>query len=409
MALRSKLFSGDSRLEAAAVSDPAHIMRGAKGDHVAKIQMALVTLDGATIAVDADFGSRTAAAVLAYKQKRKIINPAYQTQADDIVGRMTVARMDEELAALEVVPPVVRPISIITPLPQPYTPPRSAHPRLLIGFAIGEEERPKGLQFKVQEIRLEPRGSYVATVLNGLGGTVEIKDQTPMGNIRDETTTVWDSSKGPYTWVQNLPLRSDIADLLLFGYRVGDSLITATAGNQTDTLKVIVRAPKVGPKPGAPPKIADPKSDGLVTDDNSEPCPPTTRGGRPINPLQGAGRNINVGGEQETPGFEDYTANLPYSGYARSFTNGDVFRPFISDPVHGVASGGALNICMRGTPFKPAEADDVVRMAGARCRLTFVGGDNFAEMFKGKFGGRQRVRYTTNDGSTAMVLERGTI
>ena len=30
----------------------------------------------------------TASAVLAYKQKRRIINFTYQTQADDIVGRL---------------------------------------------------------------------------------------------------------------------------------------------------------------------------------------------------------------------------------------------------------------------------------------------------------------------------------
>ena len=35
------LFAGDPKLEAAAVSDPAHIKKGAIGDHVRKIQVAL--------------------------------------------------------------------------------------------------------------------------------------------------------------------------------------------------------------------------------------------------------------------------------------------------------------------------------------------------------------------------------
>ena len=101
MALRSKRFQGDQKLEAAAVSDSAHIMLGSAGPHVAKIQQALIELDGATISVDSIYGPATAAAVLAYKQKRNIINTAYQTQADNIVGKMTIARLDGEMLATE--------------------------------------------------------------------------------------------------------------------------------------------------------------------------------------------------------------------------------------------------------------------------------------------------------------------
>ena len=109
MALRSKLFAGDAKLEAAAVSDPAHIVPGASGDHVRKIQTALIRLDGATIDVDSIYGGQTSRAVLAYKQKRDIVNRSYQSQADNIVGRMTVAAMDDELVAAErrnVAPPL---------------------------------------------------------------------------------------------------------------------------------------------------------------------------------------------------------------------------------------------------------------------------------------------------------------
>jgi hypothetical protein len=38
MALQSKLFRGDAKLEAALVSDSAHIVQGAIGSHVGKIQ-----------------------------------------------------------------------------------------------------------------------------------------------------------------------------------------------------------------------------------------------------------------------------------------------------------------------------------------------------------------------------------
>lgn len=101
MALQSKLFRGDPKLEAAAVSDPAHIVPGATGPHVGKIQLALIQLDGAPIAQDSIYGPATAAAVLAYKQKRKIVNTSYQTKADNIVGKMTIAALDKEMLAKE--------------------------------------------------------------------------------------------------------------------------------------------------------------------------------------------------------------------------------------------------------------------------------------------------------------------
>lgn len=104
MALQSKLFRGDTKLEAAAASDAAHIVQGAKGDHVRKIQEALIKLDGAGITADGEFGPGTAAAVLAYKRKRGIVNRAYQSQADGIVGKMTIAALDSELQAQPIPP-----------------------------------------------------------------------------------------------------------------------------------------------------------------------------------------------------------------------------------------------------------------------------------------------------------------
>jgi hypothetical protein len=101
MALRSKLLAGIQKLEQAAVSDPAHIMPGSTGLHVAKIQSALVLLDQAKIdpaeMARTHYGQTTAAAVLAFKTKRNIINRAYQSRADNIVGRMTIAALDAEM------------------------------------------------------------------------------------------------------------------------------------------------------------------------------------------------------------------------------------------------------------------------------------------------------------------------
>jgi hypothetical protein len=105
MALNSKLFKGNTKLEACAVSNPAHIIKGAVGEHVSKIQTALIRLDGASIdsaeLKALRYGASTAGAVLKYKQKRAIINRSYETTADDIVGIMTMARMDHEMVALQ--------------------------------------------------------------------------------------------------------------------------------------------------------------------------------------------------------------------------------------------------------------------------------------------------------------------
>ena len=62
-------------------------------------------LDGA--AIDAgeirgrNYGASTASAVLKYKTKRKIINTSYQTKADNIVGKMTIAALDKEMYRFE--------------------------------------------------------------------------------------------------------------------------------------------------------------------------------------------------------------------------------------------------------------------------------------------------------------------
>jgi hypothetical protein len=83
-------------------------MLGGKGKHVAKIQGVVIVLDGATIVdseIDSEFyGPSTAAAVLAYKRRRRIINASYQTQADDIVGKMTIKALDDELMSRQVSP-----------------------------------------------------------------------------------------------------------------------------------------------------------------------------------------------------------------------------------------------------------------------------------------------------------------
>lgn len=105
MPLQSRLFHGDPALESCLTQDSAHITVGASGDHVSKIHTALLILDGVSVAAaelrNQQYGASTAAAILAFKRQRHIINTTYQTQADDIVGKMTIAAMDGELLPKE--------------------------------------------------------------------------------------------------------------------------------------------------------------------------------------------------------------------------------------------------------------------------------------------------------------------
>jgi len=101
VALASNLFRNNQRLQSCLISDPAHVTPGSTGPHVELIQLALMDIDDA--AIDAGelaakrYGPSTAAAVLAFKKKRKIINRSYQSTEDDIVGKMTIAALDKEM------------------------------------------------------------------------------------------------------------------------------------------------------------------------------------------------------------------------------------------------------------------------------------------------------------------------
>jgi hypothetical protein len=105
MALRSRLFSGSKELQACLTNDAAHVVPGARGGHVALIQSALVRLrflDADAAHSEARFyGPRTTAAVLAYKREFKIINRNYQSTADNIVGKMTIASLDHGILVLD--------------------------------------------------------------------------------------------------------------------------------------------------------------------------------------------------------------------------------------------------------------------------------------------------------------------
>ena len=56
MSLRSRLFSPDALLAAAALRDDKHIVQGARGEHVRRIQRALNLLDSAGVSEDGVYG-----------------------------------------------------------------------------------------------------------------------------------------------------------------------------------------------------------------------------------------------------------------------------------------------------------------------------------------------------------------
>jgi len=108
MALKSITFSDDKRLQACLVDDSAHLTLNVHGDFVGKVQAALIYLDNLTIdqkELDTQtYGRSTADAVLAYKRKRKIVNHSYQTHEDEIVGKMTIKSLDDEMLKAEAEP-----------------------------------------------------------------------------------------------------------------------------------------------------------------------------------------------------------------------------------------------------------------------------------------------------------------
>jgi hypothetical protein len=103
--LLSFLFKNDPRLEACLHENAAHVLLGAHGEHVAKIQAAIYIAAGLKIAprelAFASYGPSTAKAVLKYKTDRQIINHSYQQKPDDIVGKMTIAALDAEVRRTE--------------------------------------------------------------------------------------------------------------------------------------------------------------------------------------------------------------------------------------------------------------------------------------------------------------------
>ncbi len=421
MALQSALFRGDAKLEAAAASDPAHIVEGAVGPHVTKIQQALIQLDGATLIKDGIYGPKTAAAVLAYKRKRNIVNRSFQTQADNIVGKMTIAAFDKEMLAKEGLRgPIL--IRHLHPAPSVTTPGALVGPAtLLLGFKIDVDDPLPGGAF--QKIRLTPRSTADLEIVNGGSGTIRCRNITPKGDCHNKTCFLFDptdpqerrrinpepvGSRGAQEDGGKVAGLKDQQRLRLDAFRPGDAFIDATTGTSFATLIAEVRAPKLGPVKGSPFTKTRPGSKFITGRDTSQPDPANVFHGRPVNPI-GTGRKINLAGEQETPGFEDYSVNLPFSGYSRSFTgNLFVFRPLTedSDPAVGVQNGEATDICARGVLIKDETIFTIKRIAAGHCRFTYSGNANSLARVKQELGGIGFIVIEEFLDESEIVMER---
>lgn len=186
--LKSALFAGDPRLEACAVSDPAHVVPGSKGAHVGKIHIALITA-GFGIAPNEVaakyYGQSTAKAVLAFKKARNILN--YMGQLDNIVGKKTIRALDEVMLAAQTTPPEPvkppageppKPPSIEPPKPQQLGPPEYfiVHDVRLFGW------RPTGDNWHVLEVNGDTPLQWVidSTIKRGkdVNGNLVLKIQS---------------------------------------------------------------------------------------------------------------------------------------------------------------------------------------------------------------------------------------
>lgn len=103
--LVSQLFADNSSLQACLIRDSAHLTPGSKGKPVELIQAALVRLrflnPRDALAEAGTYGTCTTAAVLHYKQTFNVINRSYQSRADNVVGRMTIALLDAHMSVLD--------------------------------------------------------------------------------------------------------------------------------------------------------------------------------------------------------------------------------------------------------------------------------------------------------------------
>lgn len=396
MPLRSKLFRGDSKLEAAAVSDPAHILPGATGSHVGKIQKALQLLEAAEIAASeissTRYGSSTAGAVLEFKRKRDIIARPRQSRADNIVGKMTMTALDEEMFARETAP--VLPVYMM------------AYP---VRIMEGDQQRTQK-QLAIRGSRTVNRGHLRAfnqatppmiihkfflverkvreeadfKVTNGIGRVIACVDR--------DIGVVFDPTKPPVFYEGNAPKKyianSSPQRFRVRAIQVGETMIAALdeQGKPVPGNTILLRV-----RDGAALKLV-------------------SNNGTPVNP-KGTGRKISIWGEGESPGFDDYATNTAFQTYTKGGQK--ISRPLTGDPAKppGLRDRTASDIAVRSSPVhQEGTLREMRRIAASGCRITWAGspGDG-AELeiaaLKGAFPDARIVEEGNVGIFVAVVLE----
>lgn len=267
MALRSRSFSGDPKLEAAAVNDSAHIVPGTRGSHVGKIQSALNLLDGAGLTVDDIYGSGTAAAVLAFKTKRNIVNRAYQTSPDNIVGKLTMAALDEAMVVNELQSAksprivAVHPAkeAVITGKPLPDFRPLKLVDASRFGEKAKTERSPQiifpGRPFQGMELKVGAFGTF--DVLDGQGAKVRCWDE--------EFGLVMDPAE-PSAHGGSMPVKNNPHHFQVLARKVGSSFIevkkpgASLVGSDLISLTVVNDSIRATWNPTWSPKVTNPMS-----------------------------------------------------------------------------------------------------------------------------------------------------
>ena len=380
MPLQSVLLRGDAKLEAAATSDPAHITPGQRGEHVGKIQAALNLLDNAGLDLDEIYGPKTANAVLAFKRKRAIVNRNTQTTADNIVGRMTMAALDRELSAFD----ASRPLRLrdVNGKPGgPQLPPRSLTSSRITSVGFRSSAPTTAIAFArhapntVGTVTCENTFLIAEAVCTNLNDPA-FDPPKPMTNratfLSDLTAPIPSKNGLDVTDGGRVPLTTEPSVMRLEALHPGDALITASRIGEVRLLFIAVRQGNKGKVGGQPlTKLAE-KSKFFSDPAAREGVDPEgVFGGRPVNPKRG-GRLINLGGEGETPEFEDYQVDLSHS-----FGQKGGFRPWTDDSDLSVfiPNRSASHITMRGVPLTLNEnfAKVIKRIAGPGCVLTFSG------------------------------------
>jgi peptidoglycan hydrolase-like protein with peptidoglycan-binding domain len=384
MALQSRLLRGDPKLEAAAISDPAHIVPGTRGEQVRKIQLALIQLERANIQPDGIYAPSTSAAVLLYKQRRNIVNRSYQTTADNIVGKMTIASLDEELLGAE-----LKPISLIAVHPKPriaLSRPKFAVP--VFGIVGSSQANIPGLRpVPVRPFQAPGSDQPQEEVIIARGGIGQIRVLgSTGGNLTRSQLMSFYGGADNLTQVASLRrAKQSNKDFEEIDVLNDDTIFTFDALNCGETFFQA----RVSP-PQPPQKLSTIlRLLSLVDQSVTLPLPPgdyssepgfksglLSKQGTPLNPLPG--RKINIFGEGESSGFEDYSSNIDFCSHTFSNGNGPSgnlgHRPWTADPRKppGIPPKSVDNICCRGSPIARITINEVLRIGASKCRVTYA-------------------------------------